>query len=408
MLNHRETVGGPSVLARRQVPLQVSACTVSLPLTGARVVHLAFHELVDVFHRSPVPLSKLAPDHRAASTRRVLLEPVQPDFFVAPELEAADGPPIGRAFWLVSAPAAVGKSLLAMALAHELGKRGRQVLYVPLRGSVIGQDFFAGLVSSVFPNAPLAHAMESIRATKTVILFDGYDELSMTDEQVELHKLFVTEVKSLLLNEGQPHPSGAPSVVFLYRSAIKNLGILNTILENSHELELQYFSPPKQVEFLAGFLEHNNVPLGRKLAAEFLDAMRAGLQLPDDESVASFLGHAPVLMAIGQLILQAKHPNPQRLAQELLQGQFDPQSWGVALLKRIIEHLLLRESDKFPTEIFSARGLTAVTSAAAYPVVLQAKMLGLLPQARVEGTDWQKLVREAVSDEWSRLVLAVP
>jgi len=97
--------------------------------------------------------SSLTPDPVAAAARGVVLEPQEPAFFVPPDLDVAPGFAEHRPFWLVSAPAAVGKSVLAQALAWSLRSRGRQVIYVPLRGSTIGDNFFTGLLASIFPRS---------------------------------------------------------------------------------------------------------------------------------------------------------------------------------------------------------------------------------------------------------------
>ena len=52
----------------------------------------------------------------------------------------------------------------------------------------------AGLLSEAFPTASIQQLFSSLFAGQIVILFDGYDEVSMTTLQIEMNKKFTREV----------------------------------------------------------------------------------------------------------------------------------------------------------------------------------------------------------------------
>ena len=367
---------------------------------------VTFQDLIASFSEASVEPSALVADAAAAATRGVVLDPTAPQFFVPADLIAEDPESPSPTFLLISAPAAVGKSILAEALAFNLRQRGRQILYVPLRGSTIGDNFFAGLVGSVFPGSGKDEVMESIRVGRTVILFDGYDELSMTAEQSRMNERFIEEVKDELAPEKRMGDTTSPSVIFLYRSAIQSLGIFNVILEHSQKLDLQYFSPPQQAEFLAGYTIWRRPSRSGPPAAyrDLLSALKQHLAAADDESAQTFFGHAPVLMALGDLVLEEESGNVMRIAQELMREDFRANR-AVELVKRIIRQLLEREVPKFPREMFATKG---VGSFEPYPVQLQSELLNRVITARVEGTNWEEIIRPYITEECGRRLAADP
>jgi hypothetical protein len=360
---------------------------------------IKYRELVEMLSQPDKPRSRLVPDDRAATERRVDLQPKKPAFFVEPNLIVRQTPP-GRAYFLlVSAPAAVGKSILAQALASELLASGRQVLYVPLRGAVIGDNYFAGLLASIFPKATKTEVLDSVVSGRTLVFFDGYDELSMTAEQSRLNERFVQEVFAEIAGRVPETNAAAVSVVFLFRSAIRSLGIFDSLLANAHELDLAYFSPDQQAEFLAAYLstKRSGPAADPTTASTFLGALRGSLPgSPDEHDLESFLGHAPVLMALGDLLLEEKSQNFHGLAQNLARGPLAAEKWDLEVVKRIVDQLLLRESGKFPMDAFNQHGLSTFE---AFPPDLQSSLLKRLLRVRIDGKPWQGAVQDLVAEE---------
>jgi hypothetical protein len=345
-------------------------------------------------------------NRRVLQARQARLNPGRPDFFVPPELvEGSEG--AGQPFWLVSAPAAVGKSTLAIALANGIASTGRQALYVPLRGTtLIGQEWFGGLLAAAFHEASQAEHKEALRATQVVVLLDGYDELSMTDVQIEAHKLLADELLEYVGTEQAQRR--VPSVIILFRSAIRGLGIFESLVKYAQELELKYFSPEKQVLFLSKYLERKGASVGAE--APLLTALQGALlgakagERKAAADVTAFLGHAPVLMTIGDLVLesQADDPNPAALVQQL-RTDVARRDWGAMLLLRIIDQLVKRESTKFPLEIFTRHGLADITSLSAYGPELQEALLKCIAEANVTNDNWEEMVDLLVGEHWGRL-----
>ncbi|MCB7128450.1 MAG: hypothetical protein J3T61_02790 [Candidatus Brocadiales bacterium] len=367
---------------------------------------MTFEDLVANFPRAKRKSKGLPSDSTAASERKVLLALTEPEFFVPPELASEENMSSNPLFWLISAPAAVGKSLLAQALAYKISLLGRQVLYVPLRGSTIGDNFFSGLMGSVFPSPGKSTIMESVRSGNTIILFDGYDELSMTEEQSRLNERFINEIRQELVLDEAVNPKEFPSVIILFRTAIMGLGIFDSILEYSTQFHLLYFSEEKQSEFLASYVKWKH-PASfdyHQPCAEFLSVLRERLSKSDDDNAQSFFGHAPVLMALGDLILEEleeETSNIQRLAHEIINKEFQADKWGVLLVNHIIHRLLEREVPKFPYNIFT---VNAVTSFEPYPVELQNVLLSRIFRARVEKINSEQAVNELAIEECNRRI----
>jgi hypothetical protein len=362
---------------------------------------LSYEDLVAKFAVSPRPSSNLVADSSAAQSRGVLLDTSSAGLFVPPDLIEEDEGAKNPLVWLISAPAAVGKSVLALRLSNSLRQQGRQVLYVPLGGRAIGENFFAGLVSSIFPSATKSEVMNSIVGGGTVIVFDGYDELSMTVEQSRLNKQFVAEIKSELLATGTARQQKTPSILFLFRSAVKSFGIFDELAADSQQFDLQYFSPQKQARFLAMYVEQ---PSAEAAYAEVLSVLKQQFAVADDEFTQSFFGHAPVLMALGDLIAAEDTANPLRVARNLLEGEFHSNK-GVELVKRIIRQLLDREVVKFSRATFEEKGLTSFEP---YTPEFQIGLLKRLLTARIDNQEWELVVREYLGKECDRRLSGDP
>ena len=72
-------------------------------------------------------------------------------------------------------------------LARQLNAPDRHILYYPLRDSTIGQGFFVGLLTELFPSASRETYLNALFTGKVLLLFDGYDEITLNTEQIELN-----------------------------------------------------------------------------------------------------------------------------------------------------------------------------------------------------------------------------
>src|SRR6266568_7557325 len=176
-------------------------------------------ELVDALSQKLAAPMPLAVDQAACDRRGIRLHAESPSFYLPPELEPVNGALADPCFcYLVSAPAAVGKSALANFLIGQLRPRKQHVIYVPLRGAVIGEGFFAGLLADIFPKASKAQALAELFRGNLLVVFDGYDEVSVTAAQLQLNKLFTREIRDACVEWKNTNGPAVPSLLFLFRS----------------------------------------------------------------------------------------------------------------------------------------------------------------------------------------------
>lgn len=339
-------------------------------------MRMSYSELLDFF-AAPESPSVLTPDLTAACARGIELTPETPTFFFPPALKTESGSLDPVSFWMISAPAAVGKSTVARALAADLLNRKIQVVYIPLRGATIGDNFFGGLLAAIFPKKSKEEVIASLAAGKTVLIFDGYDELTMTDEQSRRNRTFVEEVHREL--QSMSRPVRHPAVIFLYRTAIRSLGFFEPLAANGQELELQYFSDEEQVEFLASALARRKRNFHTKVCGEFMAGLKGRLVPISSDSQMAFFGHAPVLLALADLIAEEESLNLKALAESLLRDSVDI-SEGIDLIERIMDHLLEREGGKLAPDFLIPYGCNDVV---VYSPDLQERLLVGLVEHRI-------------------------
>jgi hypothetical protein len=148
-------------------------------------------ELVEALSRNLAPRASLKVNEEACQARGIRLQGDPPSFYVPPELEPADGAAPANFFcYLLSAPAAVGKTSLAHYLMAQVASTKQYIIYVPLQKAVIGQGFFAGLLADLFPNSSKEEVLTQLFHGNLLMVFDGYDEVSVTAEQLHRNKLF--------------------------------------------------------------------------------------------------------------------------------------------------------------------------------------------------------------------------
>ena len=154
-------------------------------------MRLNYSDLLDFFTVPESP-SVLPPDLGAAGARSIELTPKAPSFFFPPALETESGSLDPVSFWMISAPAAVGKSTVARALAADLVSRRIQVVYIPLRGATIGDNFFGGLLAAVFPKQSKQKVIESLASGETVLIFDGRGCDVIAHRSLSTHHTWIT------------------------------------------------------------------------------------------------------------------------------------------------------------------------------------------------------------------------
>lgn len=216
---------------------------------------------------------------------------------------------------LISAPAAVGKTTFAKYLLSKLSGNDRQVLYIPLKDEKIGDNYFIGLLGKIYPDSNKNEILELIVSGKIILLFDGYDEVSMTNSQIEHNKLFIGEIVSEL--SSLKYPIKGVVIFFLFRSMFYEFGIFESIIQFSRKVQLEFFCQEKRKDFLVKYLAHaykkNNT---KNIVSDLLDAFSERLKVANTEA-ESFFGHAIVLEAFGDYIFTQEEHNLQILANDM-------------------------------------------------------------------------------------------
>jgi hypothetical protein len=285
-------------------------------------------------------------DNDYCSAHSIHHTPAEPSFYVEPSIDAPDElSPI----LLISAPAAVGKTTLAHHIHAELSAKGQGALYIPLQDASIGHDFFAGRLAGVFPSIAKNQILDSVFRGEIVLLFDGYDEVTMRSDQIDRNKEFIGEIKSELDKFECLNGKAKPCILFLFRSVFADFGIFDGIKQAASDVSVKFFDAEQRKSFLKEYLDSkadNKSATKGHLSADFLDGFEKTLAGAKDDSSA-FFGHAIVLSAFGDYLHEQEEANAAKLASNL-GGIETVEAVAVELLSRIIERILAREESKFP------------------------------------------------------------
>ncbi|MFY4022900.1 hypothetical protein [Achromobacter xylosoxidans] len=291
-------------------------------------------------------------DSNYCATHSIHYVPEKPNFYVEPALDA---PRELSPILLISAPAAVGKTTLAHHIHTELVAKGQGALYIPLQEASIGHDFFAGRLAGVFPNLTKRQILESVFRGEIVLLFDGYDEVTMRSDQIDRNKEFIAEIKSELDEFERAHGQAKPCIVFLFRSVFADFGVFDGIKQIAADINVRFFDAERRKQFLKQYLDSkagDKAKTKGHLSREFLDGFETSLESAKDDSSA-FFGHAIVLSAFGDYLHEQDESNAARLASNLSESE-TVETVAVELLTRIIERILTREESKFPLQEYAA------------------------------------------------------
>lgn len=341
-------------------------------MTG--IQELSLKNIADLLGKRARRMPCPQPDHKYCAAHGIDLHAPKPEFYVPPSLAELSSPQSGEAVFLFSAPAAVGKTSLARELQRQLTTPDRQVVYIPLKKAVIGHHFFSGLLSGLFPNASRKEILETLFSGNLVLIFDGYDEISLSSEQLELNLLFTQEIADACheyVSASEQQGEVAPCILFLFRSVFFHFGIFNPLKTFARHLNVNFFNSGQRSEYLTRYLDANaEGPYNPKhLATPFLEAFEKQLAVASAEAEA-FFGHAIVLSAFGDYLLSQEEANAMRLANYLRNAGVND-TVSTEVLQQIIETILTREISKFPNEPFSR----ALPGFEGYGVDLQEELL---------------------------------
>jgi hypothetical protein len=281
--------------------------------------------------------------------------------FVAPDLAPVNGLDVEAgttALLLISAPAAVGKTMLARAIAHETGA----VLW-DLAAFQVGSNFLAGTVGTSHGWEATSDVMNAMASGDFMIVMDALDEAAIKAGLANL-EAFALDLATVL-NGMKP---ARPPVAILARAETAELAQL---IFEEHGLpiahySIAYFDQAKAEEFLDRKLDQRSNATHRSHRAPFEKARDQlfskvfsvlGLERGDwDEPEAvGFLGYAPVLEALSEYL---DHPNYAALATEI-EGSFAGEQPGsqsiwrflIGIVERVLDREQLKLRDNLPDDL---------------------------------------------------------
>lgn len=314
--------------------------------------------------------------------------------FVAPTLSPTTDLSSAPAITLISAPAAVGKTMLA----EELARRLRALLW-DVGEFAVGSGTFVGKLSDAHGPRHLGSVLEGVTSGDYCVVIDALDE-GYTRARSNSYEEFLRDMASQLVKLKPTRTA----VVALGRAETIDLTAL-ILVDEGLEVEhysVDYFEDDQAREYIdryllaSGHKAHREHPEPFERAREriFEQVRRAISTQGADSDLApeAFLGYAPVLSALAGYLT---HQNYERLDHELQQTIAElrpghPNSvW--AFLRRLLEGLLSREQGKLRdrlddglrARLEAATDVTSLYDAAEQSERLLGPVLGvpvLLPQ----------------------------
>lgn len=306
---------------------------------------LSFRELTDALPQisADVPIAELSEGVSRPDSR----DPA----FIEPSLTVREGDPRFAKAILVAAPAAVGKSMFARALAVD-----RRALLWNLGEFPVGDGTFLGKLTEAHGIKALADVTDSISSGDYCAVLDALDEgysLARSDN----FAAFVSDLAKQVAALGPPRPA----VITCGRTETVDLAAL--LLEESGlevcVMTLNFFSRDEAREFVDVHLDRAGHTAHRQYSAPYEHARNALFERVEEavrtDEVAggidapSFLGYAPVLIALARYL---KVGNYQAFE---VPGAGEG-VWG--FLREILVDLLRREQpilvEKLPADVREA------------------------------------------------------
>lgn len=248
---------------------------------------------------------------------------------------------------VVSAPAAVGKSMLAEYVALRTGG----ILWDLAQASV-GNNFAVGTLATSHGAAALGDVLQAIWSGTFLVVADALDEARLR-VTFDAFTAFLDDLSSQVL---KGISGDHPAFILLARreSAEFSAEWLRDSLDVSVCLaEIQFFDRAGASEFIEKQLEAEGqdpqspvlveareVLIGRSL--QLLGLSPDATEWPLDPA-RRFLGYAPVLVAMARYL--ARGGNPKRLVEDLKSTAAPAEMW--TLMATLLDDMLSREREKF-------------------------------------------------------------
>jgi hypothetical protein len=287
-------------------------------------------EVYDSFCRR-IPIATLAPSY---ATKGLGVQQGSSDF-IAPSLvlrSASDTPSV----ILISAPAAVGKTMLARQLSSDT-----KALYWNLAEFSLGSNFFVGTAVEHYGADGYSRFVKELKSGQRGLVLDAADEALVRAGKQN----YVAAVQNLakMISDSQ-----AASVIIFGRE--------DTIDDTAEVLTAQgvavsryavaYFNRSQAEAFVKSKAEQRGSTVVQEFDAfleKFFASVSLALGAETWDAARAFIGYAPVLDAVATFYTKAA--NPIRILESIRRSSDDNHVWE--LLVEIFERILTREQDKF-------------------------------------------------------------
>ncbi|HET6302084.1 hypothetical protein [Microbacterium sp.] len=299
---------------------------------------LPFEELVGAVRRADGHLN-LQP--RSEAAEHIAVPTVGVKHFVAPDILVEEHSLDADAdVLLIAAPAAVGKSSIAI----ELGLRTESMVW-DLSHFSLGSSFFSGTLVDAFGSGGLDLVRDHLLTGRLTLILDAADE-ALVRSGASNFEAAITNLIALIGESRADGPSaivlGRPDTIEETFATFREKGVRAQIAQ------VAFFSEDQARSFVRAKAHRDGgggvaeAELNRFLT-DFFKVVSAAVGSGDWQSSESFLGYAPVLDALGAFYRE--QDNPLRRLSEIQQGPSSEHVWD--LLLDVIGSILDREAEKF-------------------------------------------------------------
>ncbi|WP_405693557.1 hypothetical protein [Streptomyces sp. NBC_01185] len=295
--------------------------------------------------------------------------------YVVPEVRTVStSGPVTSSLLLITAPAAVGKSTAASFLSNSL-----RAPVLDLSNLQVGDATLEGSLSKAFGPAEFAKFYESLIGGQSALIIDALDEAEVRSGQAN----FQAFLRGLA--ETASEVSGRPSIVMLSRAesarALTELFSARGIQYSHYEIlpfsreQAQGYLDERMYEIYSSLgkeATHRRHVVPYEKARDQLFLLLSSVLTDKEEgiweiaAVRDFLGYAPVLDVAAEFLAVDNFAN---LYREFSSEKSDKGTAHWDLVAQVIDHLLVREQDKFVSQFIKTPEFAALNDDRLAPVI---------------------------------------
>lgn len=317
-------------------------------------------------HRNGLPLAVEKPTECMQTIIQASPSYVWPDLFISESVDADNPSKVNSPIMLVSAPGAMGKSVAAKAVAAEIGAP-----LIDLSSLSVGSDTLTGLLARVLGWTQAPKLIADLRAGKSAIVLDGLDEAQLRagrEHTVAFLENIIEIVADSSAATGQIVMFGRREAIETSYLVFADNNVTATIaniapLTHEQSNELIDLELSNKTIRSRPYDVHKTHPipfaeLRETLFREIATALGASNSSADNywNEVGNFLGYPPVLLVFAER-LAVENPAADLAEARAGSGGTPTYVRHGDLLKRIVEGILDRESQKVRQQLAQALSL---------------------------------------------------